>query len=66
MRAWAVLAAGGSTEQTFLRNVNGPGGPTSGMPTTLSVPDVLISELELAIGGGNTEQPPLLPSPLAE
>lgn len=58
-----VVAAGASSTATFL------GGPDAarggGYPVTLTAPDVLLGEVELAPSTAPSEKPPRVPSPLA-
>ena len=60
-----ILAAGPQTVGSYLAPARGNHAgldPTEGMPTFLSVPDVLVGEVELVPGGGRAD-PPTLPPP---
>jgi TldD protein len=62
-----IAAVGQTQTGTFLQPLNGRlGGPTSGAPTTLTAPEVLISEVVLMPSKADIEAPPKLESPLAE
>jgi len=62
-----IVAVGEVHTETFLQpSGRRGGGPTSGMPTTLTAPDVLISEVVLTPSRKDVERPPKLPNPLAD
>jgi TldD protein len=58
-----VVGAGRSTTRTVLY---GGSGPTGGTPITLTVPSLLVSEIELVPMEGAASRPPRVTSPLAE
>jgi len=62
-----ITSAGSSTTRTILMAPEpGRGGPSYGVPVTVTAPSVLVAEVELQPGGGNADRPPPVPSPLAE
>jgi predicted Zn-dependent protease len=63
-----IAAAGPSHTATVYGLPTGsrPTGPSQGAPVTLTVPDVLVTELELRPGKENAQKAPPAPSPLAD
>ena len=63
-----IAAAGPSQTATVYGLPTGklPSSPTAGVPVTLTVPDVLVTELELRPGTENAQKAPPVPSPLAD
>jgi hypothetical protein len=61
-----IVAAGGKTTETFLTPPprRSYSGQMFGLPVTLTVPDVLVGELELVAGTDAAERPSRLGSPL--
>ena len=60
-----IAAAGPQREGTFMASTDGYGGlgPTEGMPTWMSAPDVLVGEIEIVPSPGDPQDVPLLPAP---
>lgn len=63
-----IVAAGPSTTATVYGTPTGmlPRAPSEGVPVTLTVPDVLVAELELRPGTNNAQKAPPVPSPVAD
>lgn len=62
-----VVGAGATHQRTVLMPTPGRrASVVGGEAVTLSVPDLLLGEAELAPSGGDAERPPTLPSPLAQ
>ncbi len=57
-----ILAAGPQRTGTFMASTDGFGGlgPTEGMPTWLSAPDVLVGEVEIVPAPGDPQDVPIL------
>lgn len=61
-----IAMAGPVRERTLLMSTpDGGASALGGFPVTITGPEVLLEEAELAPAGGNVEKPPMLPSPLA-
>jgi hypothetical protein len=60
-----IVAAGPQREGLFMASTRGYGGlgPTEGMPTYLSAPDVLVGEVEIVPAPGDPQDVPLIPAP---
>jgi hypothetical protein len=57
-----LVAAGAQVEDTFLAG-GGGGGVTSGLPTWISAPEVLVGELEILPESGDPRDAPGVPAP---
>jgi len=62
-----IVAVGQAQTRTFLQPLDSRGARAlGGMPTTLTAPDVLVSEVVLSPSRADVERPPKLPNPLGK